>query len=121
MNCQAGEHINKLVKTEFAPLAGLLRADQVKNAFYHIMRDWQVRLVYYPNCIHVRRIEKCSSCKRMGHRCSSRVCENYPAYAAKNKAKRAAEREEEKAKTSAKRKVRAEEEEEEEETAEPQL
>ena len=53
------------------------------------MRDWQIRIVYYLSCIHVRRVEKCSSCKRMGHRCSSRACENYSKYAAQLNEKRA--------------------------------
>jgi hypothetical protein len=52
----------------------------------------------FPRCIHVRRVEKCSSCKRMGHRCSSRACENYPTYAAalklQKEAKSAAAKEE---------------------------
>ena len=45
----------------------------------------------------MRRVDKCSSCKRMGHRCSSRTCENYPTYAAalklQKEAKSAADKE----------------------------
>jgi hypothetical protein len=45
MNCQAGEHINKIIKQEFAPMAGMLRVGRLENAFYHIMRDWQIGAV----------------------------------------------------------------------------
>ena len=76
VNCELGEHVNKQQKGELAPLMPMLRNED-KNAFYYMMRDWQVRLAHFPDTTHVRRIEMCSSCGALGHRCSSRMCPNY--------------------------------------------
>ena len=62
-DCQIGEHINKLVKIEFAPLVGQLRFKKLENTFFNIMRDWQVRALHFPGTIHVRRLEQYGSCK----------------------------------------------------------
>ena len=62
LDCEVGEHVNKLIKKDFMPLAPMLRNGRLKNSFYYIMRNWQVRQLHFPGTIHVRRLEKCSMC-----------------------------------------------------------
>lgn len=52
--------MNKLIKKDFAPLAPMLRNGRLKNSFYSIMRNWQVRQLHFPGTAHARRLEKCS-------------------------------------------------------------
>jgi hypothetical protein len=79
VNCEAKEHGNKKIKQEILPLMGLLRQG-VKNAFNHVMQNWLVRLLHFPETIPVRRVEKCGACGTLGHRCSSRLCPEYDSY-----------------------------------------
>ena len=65
--CQAKEHANKLTKQEFAPLASMLRNGKLKNAFYHVMRNWNARILHFIDTIPVKRIIQCHVCKRFGH------------------------------------------------------
>ena len=90
LNTQAQEHVNKLVKNELAPLMGIFRSPRLKNAFYYIQREWQVRLLEFPDTIHVRRNEKCGSCGWFGHRMTNARCKNHAQYAALARLKREA-------------------------------
>ena len=85
LHCQVQEHVNKLIKSEMGPMIGKLHVPD-RNTFFHVMREWQVRLRHFPDTIHVRRIEKCGACGIMGHRKTSRICEKYPDYVAARRA-----------------------------------
>ncbi|KAH8046780.1 hypothetical protein JL721_12305 [Aureococcus anophagefferens] len=56
-HCQVQEHANKLVKNEIAPFIGSLRKPCLKNSFFYVIREWSIRLLHFPETIHVRRLE----------------------------------------------------------------
>ncbi|KAH8094079.1 hypothetical protein JL720_4068 [Aureococcus anophagefferens] len=79
-HCQVQEHANKLVKNEIAPFIGSLRKPCLKNSFFYVIREWSIRLLHFPETIHVRRLEKCGACGAFGHRRSSRICVKFMDY-----------------------------------------
>ena len=87
LDCEVGEHVNKLIKKDFMPLAPMLRNGRLKNSVYYIMRNW-----------HCGRCASCTSrgrstcvdwrsaaCVGGGHKKSSRLCPHYETYLAEKK------------------------------------
>jgi len=84
IHCELSEHINKLQKKELAALIAMLwqspnfSADRkLRNAFYHVLHDWLMRLVLFPDTIHVRKDVTCSVCHGIGHRKDNSICPLY--------------------------------------------
>ena len=105
----------------FTSAASRLRSFFISKVFPRRMPTWTSRRRERPLPHHARLADpprllpqlypraprrEVHPCKRMGHRCSSRVCENYSNYAAQLNEKRATQRDADKASLSAKRKNR---------------
>jgi len=72
-SCNAGEHLNKLIKT--------LEVDSTnldKNRFLTVTRNLRVKQFYYPESIFSSNTVICSSCKQQGHNKKNKNCPNHP-------------------------------------------
>lgn len=72
-NCNAGEHLNKLIKTQEIDCTNL---DQ--NRFLTIIRNLRVKQFYYPDGIFSKNMVKCSRCQQPGHNKRNKNCPEHP-------------------------------------------
>eukprot|EP00111_Clytia_hemisphaerica_P011030 TCONS_00032325-protein len=72
-NCNAGEHLNKLIKTLEMDSTNLS-----KDRFLTVTRVLRVKQLYYPESIFTENKKKCSVCKIPGHNKNNKNCPNHP-------------------------------------------